>query len=262
MTKFSSIFSLIAVVFFSTILQADDKVEITPDVVYGHKFGMALTFDVFKPAQPNGLGVLFMVSGGWYSRWSPPGRMATLLAPLLDAGFVAFAVRHGSSPRYKVPDAAADVRLALDHVAAGLRAPAVTASQGLEDDRARPVGRAHAERHAAEFRVKTALAEAWQGEYGLQTAVAMGLHLGQTVFGYTGPEGDPRLVAFGDTVNIAERLAHRARAGEIVFSEKPSTILEASGFELAANSLPALELARRPEIAIYGVLLDSRLDFT
>ena len=106
------------------------------------------------------------------------------------------------------------------------------------------------------------LAEAWQGEYGLQTAVAMGLHLGQTVFGFTGPEGNPQLVAFGDTVSIAERLAHRARAGEIVFSEKLSTILEASGFELAANTLPALELARRPEIAIYGVLLDSRLDCT
>ncbi len=59
-----------------------------------------------------------MVSSGWYSSWSPPGRMIALLQPLLDAGFVVFAVRHGSSPRYKVPDAAADVRHALDYIAA------------------------------------------------------------------------------------------------------------------------------------------------
>ena len=32
------------------------------DVVYGHKFGMALTLDVLKPTKPNGAGVIFMVS--------------------------------------------------------------------------------------------------------------------------------------------------------------------------------------------------------
>ena len=39
----------------------------TRDVVYGHKFGMALTLDVLKPAKPNGAGVIFMVSGGFNS---------------------------------------------------------------------------------------------------------------------------------------------------------------------------------------------------
>ena len=29
-------------------------VTVTPDVVYGHKYGMALTFDVFEPANANG----------------------------------------------------------------------------------------------------------------------------------------------------------------------------------------------------------------
>ena len=37
-------------------------VVITPDVVYGHKDGMALTFDVFQPNEnPKDVGVLFMV---------------------------------------------------------------------------------------------------------------------------------------------------------------------------------------------------------
>ena len=46
--------------------------QVDPDVVYGHKMGMALTFDVLKPTTANGAGVLFMVSGGWVSKWAPP----------------------------------------------------------------------------------------------------------------------------------------------------------------------------------------------
>jgi acetyl esterase/lipase len=91
-------------------------VAITPDVVYGHKDGMALTFDVFRPADANGAAVLYMVSGGWVSRWSPPENAVRRFAGLLERGFTVLAVRHGSSPRYKVPEAEADVRLALRHV--------------------------------------------------------------------------------------------------------------------------------------------------
>ncbi len=87
-------------------------VEITPDVIYGHKMGMALTFDVLRPSDANGAGVLFMVSGGWFSRYYPPQATAGRFAELLDAGFTVFAVRHGSAPLFKVPEAVADVRRA------------------------------------------------------------------------------------------------------------------------------------------------------
>ena len=40
--------------------------SVTPDVVYGHKDGMALTYDVLHPeGTPNGAGALWMVSGGF-----------------------------------------------------------------------------------------------------------------------------------------------------------------------------------------------------
>jgi acetyl esterase/lipase len=95
-------------------LRADDSVEITPDVVYGHKDGMALTFDLFRPADnAKGIGLLFMVSGGWYSTWVPPEQLQALFKPVLDRGFTVFAVRHGSAPRYKVPEAIDDVRRAV-----------------------------------------------------------------------------------------------------------------------------------------------------
>ncbi len=90
--------------------------EIVPDVVYGHKDGMALTFDVFKPQAPNGAGVLYMVSGGWFSGWRDPAQAQRGYAPFLDAGFTVFAVRHGSSPRYHVADAVDDVTLANRYI--------------------------------------------------------------------------------------------------------------------------------------------------
>ncbi len=91
-------------------LHAAEGIRITPDVVYGHKHGMALTFDVFQPEGGNHVGVLFMVSGGWFSRWAPPEQTMGLFKPLLDKGFTVFAVRHGSSPKYVVPEVVSDVR--------------------------------------------------------------------------------------------------------------------------------------------------------
>lgn len=94
-----------------------DDVRITPDVVYGHKFGLALTFDVFTPtSDANGAGVLFMVSGGWYSRWAPPEQAAAVFKPLTDAGFTVFAVRHGSSPKFGIPEAVSDVRRSVRYI--------------------------------------------------------------------------------------------------------------------------------------------------
>lgn len=96
----------------ASIASADD-VQITPDVVYGHKDGLALTFDVLTPPGANGAGVLLMVSGGWYSPYSPPEKMVAFNQSLLDEKFTLFVVRHGSAPKYTVPEAVADVRRAV-----------------------------------------------------------------------------------------------------------------------------------------------------
>ncbi len=91
--------------------------SVTPDVIYGHKDGMALTYDVFSPAQKNGAAVIHIVSGGWVSRWTDPSKipapMKEINQALLDKGFTLFEVRHGSSPKYMIPDAVADVRRAV-----------------------------------------------------------------------------------------------------------------------------------------------------
>jgi len=94
----------------SPALRAADDVSIQEDVVYGHKDGMALTFDVLKPASPNGAGVLAIQSGGWYSNYAHPKALAPIYQPLLGKGFTVFVVRHGSAPKYTVPEAIDDVR--------------------------------------------------------------------------------------------------------------------------------------------------------
>lgn len=106
------------------------------------------------------------------------------------------------------------------------------------------------------------LAEKWRTAYGLRTAVAQGLHLGEAVLGFAGPKGLERRVAFGDSVSLAQHMVNRARAGEFVMSESVMGALSVENLDLDAEPLPPLELPRRAPIRIYGVLLEGRLDFT
>lgn len=103
--------------------QNERKLTYDRDVIYGHKAGMALTFDVVRPEKPNGAAVLFMVSGGWVSMWAPPETMirpkskdANPWEQIVDRGYTLFLVRHGSSPYFKVPDAVSDVRRAVRYI--------------------------------------------------------------------------------------------------------------------------------------------------
>ena len=101
---------------FAGAAAGEGDVQIQPDVVYGHKDGMALTMDVLRPENPSGAAVLFLQSGGWYSAWREPAELVPAARPLLDKGFTVFLVYHGSAPRFQVPDALADVRRAVRYV--------------------------------------------------------------------------------------------------------------------------------------------------
>jgi len=81
------------------------------DVIYGRKFGMALTMDVFQPAKPNGAGIIWVVSGGWFS--SAAAVNPLLAATLVERGYTVFAVVHGSQPKFTIPEIAADLHRAI-----------------------------------------------------------------------------------------------------------------------------------------------------
>ena len=93
-------------------------VEVEKDVIYGHKDGMALIYHALTPEEQNGAAVLLMISGGWYSPIVSGEALVGFTSFLTEAGFTVLAVNHGSSPRYQVPDAVADVRLAVRHIRA------------------------------------------------------------------------------------------------------------------------------------------------
>jgi acetyl esterase/lipase len=76
------------------------------EVIYGHKAGMALTMDVFSPEKPNGYGIIWVVSGGWFSAHEaiPPN-----FPSLLDRGYTVFAVCHGSQPKFTITEIVPDM---------------------------------------------------------------------------------------------------------------------------------------------------------
>jgi adenylate cyclase len=116
-----------------------------------------------------------------------------------------------------------------------------------------------AQRVQADF---PALADKWRVAYGLRSAVAQGLHLGEVVLGQAGPRSQEHRVVVGDSVTLANHLVHRARTGEFVMSDSVMGALSVENLDLDAEPLPQLELPRRAPIRIYGVLVNERLDFT
>ncbi len=109
------------------------ELQFITDVVYGHDHGMAMTFDVYLPSQPNGAGVILTNSGGWQSPFDTfkvldggTYRFATneemfesnswhVLSPklLISEGFTVFEVRHGSGTKFDMPEFVPHIRRAV-----------------------------------------------------------------------------------------------------------------------------------------------------
>jgi acetyl esterase/lipase len=82
----------------------------TQDAIYGRKFGTALTMDVFRPKEPNGAAIVWVVSGGWFSSHDQvPQKFG-------GGGYTMFAVVHGSQPRFTIPDAVQDLNRAIRYI--------------------------------------------------------------------------------------------------------------------------------------------------
>jgi acetyl esterase/lipase len=105
----ASLFFAVAAPCFAQDAPAFDRKR---DVIYGRKFGTALTMDVFTPKEkPNGAAVIVVVSGGWFS--NPDNINPNYCAPFLKRGYTVFAVVHGSQPKYTVPEIIEDMHRAV-----------------------------------------------------------------------------------------------------------------------------------------------------
>lgn len=97
---------------------------VVDDVVYGHKDGLALTLDVVTPREnAKGLGVVLVASGSWRSDKSDVAEQNIKRLEgehwtqgLLKGGYTLFIARHGSGPRYRVPEMIEDIRRSVRFV--------------------------------------------------------------------------------------------------------------------------------------------------
>jgi len=97
--------------------EAQPKSDFTrkEDVIYGRKFGLAMTMDVFAPKQnANGRGIIYCVSGGWFS--SKQGVPVGMCRLLVDRGYTVFAVVHGSQPKFAIPEVLDDMHRAVRYI--------------------------------------------------------------------------------------------------------------------------------------------------
>ena len=87
----------------------------TEDVVYARKSGTALTMDVFTPKKDaNGLGVILVVSGGWFS--AHEAISLPFVEPIVARGYTVFAVVHGSQPKFTIPEILQDMNRSVRYI--------------------------------------------------------------------------------------------------------------------------------------------------
>jgi len=117
------------------------EINVKPDQIYGHKYGLAMTFDVYTPKNGNRAAVLFINSGGYVSgmfrqcekgensvwrflpmnsvgKWDLPQLLLEQYSfeKLLAAGFTVFDIRHGSSPKFTIDEMFEDCSRAVRYI--------------------------------------------------------------------------------------------------------------------------------------------------
>jgi len=96
-------------------VNAQNKVKRISDVIYDHRDGVALVFDVIVPEKQNGIAVFKMVSGGWVS-YNAAFISEKEVKEFTDNGETVFLISHGSKPRFKVPEIIGQIQRAIQYV--------------------------------------------------------------------------------------------------------------------------------------------------
>jgi acetyl esterase/lipase len=92
----------------SRAFAADETFTRSEDVIYGRKFGTALTLDVMTPKEnANGAAIIWVISGGWFSNHDNIN--PAYVAEYLNRGYTVFAVVHGSQPKFTIPEVLEDM---------------------------------------------------------------------------------------------------------------------------------------------------------
>ena len=111
------------------------------NIIFGTYSGLALLMDAYKPASPNGYGIVVIPGSGWHT---PLPYNANLLKQsrefslymqkLNDAGYTTFVITHRAAPRFHFPDAVEDAQRAVRYVRQN------AARYGIDKDRIGALG--------------------------------------------------------------------------------------------------------------------------
>ncbi|HEY1189713.1 MAG TPA: alpha/beta hydrolase [Gemmata sp.] len=112
----------IAALALAPVAMGQDNYTRTEDVIYGRKYGLAMTMDVFAPKdkkKANGKGIIWCVSGGWFS--SKESVNVGLARAFVERGYVVFEVVHGSQPKFTIPEVLEDMHRAVRFIKANAK---------------------------------------------------------------------------------------------------------------------------------------------
>src|SRR6266850_4569929 len=97
--------------------------HVEKNVVYGMYSGLALLMDVYRPAKPNGIGVVYMGGTAWHAPLTYDAaplkdrvslRPAT--RPLVDAGYTVFVINYRTASRFRYPAPVEDAQRGVRYV--------------------------------------------------------------------------------------------------------------------------------------------------
>jgi acetyl esterase/lipase len=107
-----------ALALMSPLFAAEPTYDRKQDVIYGRKYGMCLTMDVFSPKEnANGAAIIVVLSGYWRSDHNMLNSDAVQIGmEFLRRGYTCFAVVHGSNPKFSIPEAVDDMHRAVRYI--------------------------------------------------------------------------------------------------------------------------------------------------
>ena len=100
----------------------------------------------------------------------------------------------------------------------------------------------------------------WKARYQIEAGLGIGINEGDVVAGNVGSPDYMNYTVIGDAVNVAARLSQRARAGELLFSQRVKESLDAAGENCGAVQMEPISLRGRTEsMEIYCVPIKTRV---
>ena len=105
------------------------------------------------------------------------------------------------------------------------------------------------------------LAASWKQGYGIEVGLGIGINAGEVIAGNVGSPEYMNYTVIGDVVNVAARFSQRARAGEMLFSQKVKEALLACGENCKPVTMEPISLHGRAEsIEIFCAPMRDRVD--